>query len=112
MIICIKNIIQNAFKYANTDRGVVITISESKNIYKISIIDFGPGISESDKNHVFKSFYRAKNSKKISGFGLGLSITKKIIEEKTNKDQVSIKDKKSNFKRKKFKKRKNFKKKN
>ena len=39
-----------------------------------------PGINDSDRPHVFESFYRASVSKKISGFGLGLAISKKIIE--------------------------------
>lgn len=80
MIICIKNIVQNAFKYADTEKGVDISILLSKNIYKIEIQDYGPGISEEDQPHVFESFYRASVSKKISGFGLGLAISKKIIK--------------------------------
>ena len=95
MIVCIKNIIQNAFKYADTKKGVHILIKEFSGFYKIHIKDFGPGISEDDKNHIFESFYRAPTSKKISGFGLGLSISKKIVEGhggqiklKTNKQEA------------------------
>ena len=85
MIICIKNIVQNAFKYADTDKGVYVHVSVFENFYKISIKDFGPGISKNDKKHIFESFYRAKKSKKISGFGLGLAISKKIIEAHNGK---------------------------
>ena len=80
MIICIKNIVQNAFKYANTEQGIKLTIEETEKNYKISIIDFGAGISEEDQKHIFDSFYRSKNVKRVSGFGLGLSISKKIIK--------------------------------
>tara|TARA_B100000427_G_C15511400_1_gene596366 strand:- start:127 stop:1332 length:1206 start_codon:yes stop_codon:yes gene_type:complete len=80
MIICIKNIVQNAFKYADTKKGVDISILLSKNMYIVELQDYGPGIKEEDRPHVFESFYRASVSKKISGFGLGLAISKKIIE--------------------------------
>ena len=79
MIVCIKNILQNAFKYADSDRGVNILIGLSEKTYKIEIQDFGPGIQDEDRDHVFDSFYRAPGSKKVSGFGLGLSISKKIV---------------------------------
>ena len=80
MIICIKNIVQNAFKYADTEKGVDISILLSKNMYIVEVQDYGPGINEEDRSRVFESFYRASVSKKISGFGLGLAISKKIIE--------------------------------
>ena len=70
MIICIKNIVQNAFKYADTEKGVDISILLSKNMYIIEVQDYGPGINEEDKPHVFESFYRASVSKKISGFDI------------------------------------------
>ena len=79
MIICIKNILQNAFKYANTKKGISVVIEKTPIQYLIGIRDYGPGISKEDQKHVFESFYRAKNIGSISGFGLGLAISKKII---------------------------------
>ena len=80
MIICIKNVLQNAFKYGDSAKGVRVLIGLSQKNYKIEIQDFGPGILDEDRDHVFESFYRASGSKKISGFGLGLAISKKIIQ--------------------------------
>ena len=80
MIICIKNVIQNAFKYAYTDRGVDINVSQKGNCYYIGIQDYGPGIKDQDREHIFESFYRSKSTSSVSGFGLGLAISKKIIE--------------------------------
>ena len=80
MIICIKNVIQNAFKYAYTDRGVDIKVSQKGNCYYIGIEDYGPGINVQDREHIFESFYRSKSTSSVSGFGLGLAISKKIIE--------------------------------
>ena len=57
-------------------------------MYIIEVQDYGPGIKEEDRPHVFESFYRASVSKKISGFGLGLAISKKIIE--AHKGTISL----------------------
>lgn len=46
-----------------------------------SIKDFGPGISEENQRHIFSQFYQAKDNKDgSSGLGLGLFISKDIIE--------------------------------
>ena len=66
MIICVKNIIQNAFKYADTEQGVRVLLGEVGENYTVSIVDFGPGISQDDQKHIFDSFYRSKNVKKVS----------------------------------------------
>ena len=88
MIICVKNIIQNAFKYADTEQGVRVLLGKVGENYTVSIVDFGPGISQDDQKHIFDSFYRSKNVKKVSGFGLGLAISKKIIE--AHKGKISL----------------------
>ena len=88
MIICIKNILQNAFKYADTDRGVEVLVHREEGGFNISIQDYGPGIKEDDKKHIFESFYRSKGTSSISGFGLGLSISKKII--KAHRGSISV----------------------
>ncbi len=80
MIICIKNILHNGFNYADTDKGLEVAVVQKNGGHKVMIQDFGPGISDADKEHIFESFYRSESSKSTSGFGLGLSISKKIIE--------------------------------
>lgn len=76
------NLIYNAIKY--TKHGsVTITAKACTNHMRISIIDTGKGISKEHINLIFSSFYQVENSKSsvTDGLGLGLSITKKIIED-------------------------------
>ena len=48
---------------------------------RISIKDNGCGIHQEDLHHIFKRFYRSRFSKDTQGIGLGLSLTKIIVEE-------------------------------
>jgi two-component system osmolarity sensor histidine kinase EnvZ len=75
----IENILSNANKYASK---ALITISNIEESVIIDIEDNGKGIPDSEKEDVFKPFYRADTSRHIGGegsVGLGLSITKEII---------------------------------
>lgn len=81
--IIFNNLISNAVKY-NKDNGEVrCTLREYSEYIQITITDTGIGISGEDLPKLFQEFVRIKNDKtrKISGSGLGLSITKKIAED-------------------------------
>ncbi len=81
--IIFNNLISNAVKY-NKDNGEVhCTLREHPDSISIVITDTGIGMSEEDIPRLFQEFVRLKNDKtrKISGSGLGLSITRRIIEE-------------------------------
>lgn len=77
----IGNIIDNAVKYGGNKISVEL-ISEKNNI-KILINDNGNGIPKSEKDTVFKQFYRIPtgNTHNVKGFGIGLYYTKSIIEK-------------------------------
>jgi len=77
------NLIGNAIKY--TQKGNVEIITEEKNNGKtleLRIKDTGMGMSAKDRERLFEKFYRIKNekTKSISGTGLGLWITKQLVE--------------------------------
>ena len=77
--VVIKNLLDNAEKYATSSRAVEISseiIKES--IINISIRDFGPGIDEDLIQKITDPYVRGKDVKQ-PGFGLGLSICKKVI---------------------------------
>lgn len=76
----IGNIVKNALDH--TDRGGEVRISWEKTpaMLRILISDNGKGIHPEDLHHVFKRFYRSKRSLYTQGVGLGLSLTKSIVE--------------------------------
>lgn len=77
----IQNLIENAIKYSKENSVITIHLELFKNNLVVSVTDTGIGIPENVQKHIFKKFFRATNaSKKESGTGLGLFISKQIIE--------------------------------
>lgn len=75
------NIIDNAIKYSGKNCKINIIAKEVNNeTIEIKVIDNGIGISKDKINKIFDKFYQCDESHKKSGSGLGLSITKRIIE--------------------------------
>lgn len=76
------NIINNAVKYSKNGGQVVVDCSERAKNVTIKISDNGIGIPRSQQKNVFEKFFRSDNAllTNSSGTGLGLYITKKIIE--------------------------------
>ncbi|WP_428657937.1 ATP-binding protein [Runella sp.] len=73
------NLISNACKYSpNHQALIVIDFNETHTL--VSIVDEGIGIPSEDLNVIFEPFYRSKNALAISGFGVGLSVCKRIVE--------------------------------
>ncbi|MUP46430.1 PAS domain S-box protein [Gramella sp. BOM4] len=76
----VTNLISNAIKYSpHADRIEVKLEVEEKNIC-IRVRDYGIGLSEADQKNLFERFYRADNSRGINGLGIGLYISKQIID--------------------------------
>jgi signal transduction histidine kinase len=76
----LRNIIENAVKYSNTDTPVEISASPVNGGVTVSVRDRGIGIRQEDIERIFEPFYRTdlSRSRETGGFGLGLSIAKKI----------------------------------
>jgi signal transduction histidine kinase len=75
------NIIDNACKYANEKPVQVALWSENQGTIKFKVMDNGIGISEEEIRHIINPMYRGSNSQGILGFGIGLSLTKTILEK-------------------------------
>ena len=77
----LENIYGNALRYTND--GDSISLEAKKNSLgktEISISDTGVGIPEEDLEKVFELFFRASNSRRENGMGIGLSVVKSIID--------------------------------
>jgi signal transduction histidine kinase len=79
LYIALNNIIDNAFKYSEP-HPVVLHFAATETGIRITVSDEGPGISTENAGKIFQPFYRANKDKSISGNGIGLYITSKIIE--------------------------------
>jgi len=81
IVLAVKNIFDNAIKFKKGDSGEVTVLSDQdESFVTITIKDRGQGISPKDIRNVFKRFYRSDEVSNIEGDGLGLSITKRMIE--------------------------------
>ena len=75
------NLIDNAIKYSRENCKIDISVkSFNDKSVVVSISDNGIGIEEEKIHKVFDKFYQCEESHKKSGSGLGLSISKRIIE--------------------------------
>ncbi|MBD3215591.1 MAG: hypothetical protein GF311_23475 [Candidatus Lokiarchaeota archaeon] len=81
-------LVDNAIKYSQDNSKVMIDIEgysqekHNENIegILINIKDFGMGIKKEELPHIFNKFYRTKSAQKVEGSGLGLSISKDLVE--------------------------------
>ena len=79
----LDNLVENASKYALADsRPVVITVAERGDVVEVRLEDDGPGIPEEDLPRLFEPFFRVdrSRSRRTGGYGLGLSLCKRIME--------------------------------
>lgn len=91
------NLLSNAVKYTNTGGAINMRITEKPGaspgyaVYEFYIRDTGIGMSEEFVSHIFEPFERERNStiSKIQGTGLGMTITKNIVD--MMKGSISVK---------------------
>ncbi len=76
----LMNLIENAVKYTPADSPIEISARTEGGGVQIEVADRGPGLPEGARERVFEKFYRARPSQDRSGFGLGLSICRGIVE--------------------------------
>ncbi|MFB9652202.1 sensor histidine kinase [Pseudarthrobacter oxydans] len=78
----LDNLVSNAIKYSPDGGTVSISARAGKDWVQLSVSDTGMGMSREDSARVFKRFFRTESAQRasISGAGLGLSITKMIVE--------------------------------
>lgn len=76
----VDNLIKNAFDHTQSGSTIEIKWQARPGAVQISVKDNGCGIHPEDLHHIFKRFYRSRFSKDKQGLGLGLPLSKAIIE--------------------------------
>lgn len=79
----LNNLLGNAIKY--TRKGDITLSLKPKeidgiNYVDLSVKDTGEGIAPEELPHIFKRYYQAKHNKKIAGTGIGLALTKNLVD--------------------------------
>lgn len=76
----IGNIVKNALDHTQPDGIIQISWDQTPLMFRIFVSDNGSGIEQEDIHHIFKRFYRSKNSLDKQGIGLGLPLARSIAE--------------------------------
>lgn len=77
----VLNLISNAMKYNHENGSVKVMCAIRKpSVLQIFVEDTGHGIPEAEVSEIFKPFSRAGNARHIEGTGIGLAITKQLVE--------------------------------
>ena len=79
----LTNLIGNAVKFTSSQGKVNVSVHKNGSAWiQVSVADTGPGIAPDEANKIFDEFYQIRQSdkKKSRGVGLGLAISKKLVE--------------------------------
>jgi signal transduction histidine kinase len=83
----LSNLISNAIKYSSSNKKLNVKLFKKEKKIFLEVEDFGIGIPKEKLGLIFEKFYRlhSNENETVSGTGLGLTVTKAIIEEQHGK---------------------------
>ncbi|MEB2282697.1 HAMP domain-containing histidine kinase [Lysinibacillus xylanilyticus] len=76
----LMNLLKNAIEHSKPGEKISLQVMDTPIYTELVIQDFGEGIAAEDLPHIFNRFYKASTSKKHDSTGIGLALTKAIIE--------------------------------
>lgn len=76
----IFNILHNGVKYTPQNGKVKVSINDAINFVRIDVEDNGIGIDKEEYNNIFKRFYRSNEVEHVEGSGVGLYLSRKILQ--------------------------------
>ncbi|MBS1588820.1 MAG: HAMP domain-containing histidine kinase [Bacteroidetes bacterium] len=80
LTIAISNLIENAIKFSLLENTVVIQFDHKNQQLELRICDQGMGIEDVEKDKIFDLFYRSTDANSIYGNGIGLYLTRQILD--------------------------------
>ncbi len=84
----LTNILKNAIDHSKENSKIEISYSQNRVYTLLTIKDYGKGISKKDLPHIFERFYKGENANPDS-VGIGLALSKSIIEKDNGKIDVT-----------------------
>lgn len=84
-------LLDNAVKYSPSKTELTVTSMVKDNRVLLSVTDQGQGVAKEEHDKIFERFYRADNSRskvQVDGYGLGLSLAKRLADEQHGELQV------------------------
>jgi signal transduction histidine kinase len=95
----VDNLVSNAVKYTPAGGSVSVTLAGFDDHVELAVVDTGIGIDPAERDRLFTRFFRTRDAEErsIQGVGLGLSITKKIVETHGGRIDVESSDQGSTF---------------
>ncbi len=86
----IDNVVRNALKFSPNQSKVTLLTRLENGMVNVTVNDMGTGVAEAELSQIFEPFYRGSQSTNTDGYGVGLAITKQIIE--AHGGQISAKN--------------------
>ena len=93
----IMNVLDNAVKYTPNGGIVDLKITEYPSYLRLDISDNGIGIPEEEQAKIFGRFYRGRGSAGVEGVGIGLYLTRDIVNKQKGYIKVASDEKGSTF---------------
>lgn len=85
--IAFANLMENNCKYS-PDRISLVQISSHQGMASVTLTDNGGGLSETDREHLFKLFYRGERKNEADGHGIGMALAQKIVQ--LHRGQIAV----------------------
>lgn len=80
LVEAVINLLKNASDYSGNDKSIWLEVEQTKVYTRIYVKDEGPGIPEQEIPNIFRRFYRVHQGVNPNSVGIGLSLTKSIVE--------------------------------
>lgn len=87
----VLNLLENAVKYTPNNGKVTVSVTKWEMYTKIDIADTGMGIAEEHQGAIFKRFFRAPEVYNVEGVGIGLYLTREIVQKQSGYIEVKSK---------------------
>ncbi|WP_192346839.1 hybrid sensor histidine kinase/response regulator transcription factor [Algoriphagus sp. Y33] len=79
--IIFNNLLSNALKYCRDKDLIIVSLEEKERDFELLVSDNGPGIPLEDQSRIFNWYYQSGENAKEQGDGIGLALTKRLVED-------------------------------